>query len=598
MFCKYCGSEIPEGCRFCENCGKPVAPKKTEGPKKPSDIPEPVKPKKEPGPEPDGGKKKIAFVIIAAIIVVAGCIGGYAIASSGGTGTEYNKKLQQAQQYVENGQYEEAEGAYLDLISREPKEEKAYLDLADLYTEQERYPEAIKILKTGRKNAVKKEAIEEKLKGTQRTYAGIWKTAYRKVLEDYQYEIEAYEALGEYTDPPRRIPSAALCDLNGDGVSELLFFAEDEANSRFGLKIYTYLDGKAQAIDYEWDCAIPEFMVEDGPGYQHLHAGGGMYHVVYKEKGQEGFSIYSIMPGEADCATLNTYEMDEDAEVTQVNALGWELNHWEGDTYVEESDLDKAEYYDMKTASTKEMFDEQYDQACENMEEALFVYDQMMYVDAIRTGDGRIWDKAEDIGPLAVTYDEMIELLTVSGAEKDEDEKTMTRLLEAYADGDTDTIFECNEKLPKTVPQMEVAEEERSAYEDLYYENIRDGKISEYGDYHVITDMDGDGRAEFLMGTGMSYAESIMEIWQYDGKKPVKLGEAPGSCLVSLYPGGNGLVLLGMHTGTEFIYIVTIEDGEVQWEQVGMREDSAEDFRDYLDLGCRIEYEGEADGEF
>ena len=57
----------------------------------------------------------------------------------------------------------------------------------------------------------------------------------------------------------------------------------------------------------------------------------------------------------------------------------------------------------------------------------------MMYVDAIRTGDGRIWDKAEDIGPLAVTYDEMIEKLTVSGAEKDEDEKTE---YEGEADGE------------------------------------------------------------------------------------------------------------------------------------------------------------------
>ena len=148
-----------------------------------------------------------------------------------------------------------------------------------------------------------------------------------------------------------------------------------------------------------------------------------------------------------------------------------------------------------------------------------------------------------------------------------------------------------NAKLPKNIDQTEVSEEERKAYESLYEEAIADGRIYDSGDYHFITDIDGDGKAEFLMSTGLSYADSVMEVWQYDGEKPVRIGETLGSCMVCKYPGRNGLVLIGMHTGTEHAYVVTLENGKLAVRDIGMREDSEPDFGHYLDLGCKLEWD-------
>lgn len=62
---------------------------------------------------------------------------------------EYNSKIDKGDQYMRALEYDKAEASYLAAIEIEPKEEEAYLKVADLYIDQEQYEETENILLRG-----------------------------------------------------------------------------------------------------------------------------------------------------------------------------------------------------------------------------------------------------------------------------------------------------------------------------------------------------------------------------------------------------------------------------------------------------------------
>ena len=84
----------------------------------------------------------------------------------------YDDKLEQAQKYVEELDYEKAEATYLEAIKIDSKQPKAYLKLADVYVADGQADKAIKILNKGLKNVDKddqKEITEKKKKIEKQT---------------------------------------------------------------------------------------------------------------------------------------------------------------------------------------------------------------------------------------------------------------------------------------------------------------------------------------------------------------------------------------------------------------------------------------------
>lgn len=86
--------------------------------------------------------------------------------------------------------------------------------------------------------------------------------AYLKILTENQSRIDLYEKMIGASSEIKHGHPTALCDITGDGIPELLFFIADKDNysedggesdnPRARLKIYTFIDGKAKEIDYNF----------------------------------------------------------------------------------------------------------------------------------------------------------------------------------------------------------------------------------------------------------------------------------------------------------------------------------------------------------
>ena len=91
----------------------------------------------------------------------------------------------------------------------------------------------------------------------------------------------------------------------------------------------------------------------------------------------------------------------------------------------------------------------------------------------------------------------------------------------------------------------------------------------------------------------MDYASSTLQVWQYDEKKKdiIFIGETIGPAEYSQYPDHNGIVARTMHTGTEGVYVISMEHGKLKETKIGTREDSQPDFGHYVEIHCKMDSE-------
>lgn len=208
--CTKCGKEIAEGTAFCQNCGEPAG----VGGRLPASSLENTPQKKK--------KKSIIPVILLVLVIVAGGIG----AALYFTGDSYRckKSIEMVEQYLEEGDYEEALACCEEVLELDDQYVDAYLISADIYIELEAYGEAADILEKGSK-AVKdrdelQEQLEEKLDDVYRAQAkaliGVWKLNYN--LADLI--PEQYSGL---LDLNAEIP--ILLEIREDGI---MYFSVDK----------------------------------------------------------------------------------------------------------------------------------------------------------------------------------------------------------------------------------------------------------------------------------------------------------------------------------------------------------------------------------
>ena len=139
MRCMNCGRELPEGSRFCQYCGgrltEQAPPRPPEGATKPGPIPTPPpgpgeragdatkpgpvppqggaqpkdapKPKPEPKPKKEGNGGKLAFIIIAAVLIAAlAGLNVYQYAAFGSTAQESADRIKQLEGEVSSKESE------------------------------------------------------------------------------------------------------------------------------------------------------------------------------------------------------------------------------------------------------------------------------------------------------------------------------------------------------------------------------------------------------------------------------------------------------------------------------------------------------------
>lgn len=540
--------------------------------------------------------KKIMAAIIACVIVIAAVLGVVLFTTS--EASAYRQKLKLAEQYVTEGNLEAAEIQYKELINLYPKREQAYIDLAEkVYVRQNRYEEAFEILQKGRENTGKVNVFDDTIQRItqEQKDSAAWKNAYYEILRQYADGIYAYENWSaEYHDARE---GTALCDLNEDGVDELLFFTMADETLET-LHIFTYLDGAAKEITYNWDSSAGDMYEYDtGERFEAVQVAGGTDYVIYKENGRKGFTAYSNISDESmDCET-NRYEMDAACSTSRTDLVGmWFLLYdVDGDGNY---GPDHATYYKDHKKTSRDEYYGIMDASTENVQTVIFRFSAQEWFSEENDFDFEhpdhpsLWENTSDKA-VSIYYEDMLERLAVEPVEAppapdggmSDDGKNMEALLKAYVSGDYDTAFEINEKLPKYVTEMSVSEDEAEAY-DALYEDMIDKEMADEYTLHYITDVDNDGKAEYLLQVGTCEADYMLRVYQYRDGKVQEVGEEGfGHSWVCQYPDHNGIVIVSQHMGAENLFVVSIENGKLKRTAVGERGGD-----DYIELGCALDF--------
>ena len=233
--CAACGHANSEDHNFCESCGCRLDKTAHE-----NENTSPLKPDSESIPVKKLEKKKI--LIIAGIMLIAiAAVVSIVLASSAAkeaeyqeqVSAEYSTKITEADRYMKDFDYENAEASYLRAIDIDPKQDTAYLKLSDTYVEQEQYEKAVDILEQG-KNDCGKKSIKKRI---ERVYPYYGYECYIK--ED----LNAEEEILENQDSVywrSGLAGAMVIDVNDDDIPELLTFSTIEENQPVSITIREY----------------------------------------------------------------------------------------------------------------------------------------------------------------------------------------------------------------------------------------------------------------------------------------------------------------------------------------------------------------------
>lgn len=436
-------------------------------------------------------------------------------------------------------------------------------------------------------------------KESQTVPENVWKEAYREVLEDHEEAIRSYEKQ-EYGGGVER--STSLCDINRDGVPELLFFAWKKDNYSAELQIYTYLEDHAKKIRYS--CTSPSgdddhFAVNDAP-YSDLFVAGGTKYAIYTERGSNIFTIYSTITDENILMQMNRFEMNATGDVTELEELGYNYSFvkYDGDTYLystDEVDYEDADLYRNGKIISSSEFLKAYEASRDAMDLVVFCSEN-----GWRGDDKVLWDKAENGKNCSMSFDSMMEQLQTGEEDGMNDSQTgddaadaeygqiMEKVLDAYGDGDMKTAWEYNAKLPEKAGNVNVPSTEQIAYAEVKNQLQSEGRLPDYGPVEFFSDVDNDGSQEYLIVTGTCEADYMLQCYKYESGDAIWIGEAgAGHSTFHRYPDHKGVIQEYGHMGEEGINLITFSSGQGHCEEIGSRTDIPES-EDYLPLGLRL----------
>lgn len=140
MFCGKCGKKIEDKVKFCPYCGTPVDQKMATG-------------------------KKNTRKIVGAILVIAIIAAAALLWSQRKSKDTYEDYLAEAEQYLSELKYEQAEDVLKYAIEIKPERKEAYISLAYVYEADDKKEDAVNILETSLKQAKLQEEDKKEIQG-------------------------------------------------------------------------------------------------------------------------------------------------------------------------------------------------------------------------------------------------------------------------------------------------------------------------------------------------------------------------------------------------------------------------------------------------
>lgn len=224
--CPSCGEENPAENKFCESCGVAMEQDKQE-----------VQPAKK-------YRKKLVIAIAVGVILLAAIAVSVIFFAGDKEEAKYNTKITEADKYLEDQDYEKAETAYLEAIDIDPKQEPAYLKLADTYVEQHKEGEALSILET---------AIQElpDFKKIKAKYDEIDSSDYVQAMKAYDEFLSQEEIPIDSSWEDTNVWESSSCEfalayISNEEVPELIVHYP-QAKVKTGA-LYQYRDGEVKWV--------------------------------------------------------------------------------------------------------------------------------------------------------------------------------------------------------------------------------------------------------------------------------------------------------------------------------------------------------------
>lgn len=394
-FCPNCGNRIPDGAKFCTNCGTNLV-------------------------EEDKKKKGIpaAAGILAVLMLLAVLCGGGFFLYSRQPSVRIRRYLNLGMKYLAEEKYDEAVLAFEKVISIDPKRFEAYEGMADAYEGEGDYLKAVRALKQGVEAAedgepsrsvgkrmteyymiLAEEAFEagegdqsadfyEKveelepedpetaewlevnrmrflitgrldLNSSREDYIRAYREAFRdakKFHEEQTAERLSQETHTQESEIPYNGISYTLCDITGDGIRELIVAQVTNKHSET-IRIYSLTDGKPYLMGETYGDTVDSICAGCRSGYLYWSGYKGSYGLYYKEWNGTVFSDSTLFEGtwdywergEGPKEPLSFEELGEyydQSRITDHPAEWVQIGSF--DFYTEEHDL---EMYDGKGAA-------------------------------------------------------------------------------------------------------------------------------------------------------------------------------------------------------------------------------------------------------
>lgn len=235
--------------------------------------------------------------------------------------------------------------------------------------------------------------------GTQAVEESVWKAAYLEVLQADEQAIKAYTRADQEG-------LAALSDLNGDAVPELLYFVRDPEKDFPYMKIYTIRDGSAAEVSYEKPMAYSKYSDLPSDALYDYEVQGGTNYAVFANK-DGSLQMYSFLWGaEFGSGTMNRYKMDAEGNLNQTERFGF-INEFMN-SMLEQPPGAKITFW----MDGEEIQEPEYSALCDactkDIQEVIFSVDAPNGAEQ----DKPIWDAVGKMTPTGTSYDQMITKLS------------------------------------------------------------------------------------------------------------------------------------------------------------------------------------------
>lgn len=130
-----------------------------------------------------------------------------------------------------------------------------------------------------------------------------------------------------------------------------------------------------------------------------------------------------------------------------------------------------------------------------------------------------------------------------------------------------------NQQLPETAAAESCVTNMPQAMKTAYKNKVKSiENVTKYGSFvfmdYWLTDLDNDGSAELLLNLGPDYASAMTHVYKYQGGQAVEVGSFSGNETCHAYPGHNGIITEGGKMGSNWLSLVTLENGQINKEEL------------------------------